>query len=58
MAIVRVEQRGKVINVYDKDRNLLFDQVGTLLGYTSEYITVKKEDGSVYIYDEHNRQIY
>ncbi len=53
---IAVEKHG-FVEVYDDKNKRLFHERGELYGYTSNSVSVKKQDGFIYTYDEQGHKI-
>ena len=46
------KQQGTNVYVYSETGGIMFNKTGTLIGYTSNTVTVK-QGGTTYVYSEH-----
>ena len=57
MAISRAVQNGDWVDLYDMNNHQLFTQMGTLYGYTSGSVSIKRSSGWIITYDENAHEI-
>ena len=50
------ESKNGFVYAYDSYKKQILEEKGTLVGYTSDYIAVKR-DNTIYIYDTSNRMV-
>ena len=56
--IAAVKQKGKNVWVYDEHGRILFNNIGDLVGYTSETVSVKSNTGTTWTFDKTGRTLF
>ena len=57
MAISMAIEKNGYVYVYDEKNRQLFTESGTLHGYTSNTVSIKKVDGYIRTFDEKKHQL-
>ena len=56
--IALAKQNGNSVWVYDEHGLRIFNKIGTLVGYTSETVSIKSRSGTVWVYDYTGRTLF